>query len=273
VSVNNANTACHKGNLYVFGGAVVNEGPNFGYIWCTFDLQEFETRYKPSYKAGHSVWKTKLTTIEAEPETGRKLQIYDIGTGSWMTYPDEMPFRISGGATAWHLDQLYLIGGYTIEYDCELKSFYQSPSNSVWVFDPATGRWTPGPALPQSSLEPDSRAVTYRGYCLGHAVSYAGVIYYSGGSTLAINNTYKTSNPDVLNKYEYVSFSCTLRLDPNSPAWLPASQVQTGRTKNDYTLYGALPISINLRRIKAKSGRLVSCQVATEETLDVFVTT
>ena len=26
-------------------------------------------------------------------------------------------------------------GGYTIEYDCELKSFYQQPSSAVWIFE------------------------------------------------------------------------------------------------------------------------------------------
>ena len=38
--------------------------------------------------------------------------------------------RISGGATVWHLGKMYLIGGYSIEYDVELKSFYQNPTNS-----------------------------------------------------------------------------------------------------------------------------------------------
>ena len=27
-----------------------------------------------------------------------------------MQFPDETPFRVSGGATVWHLDRLYLIG-------------------------------------------------------------------------------------------------------------------------------------------------------------------
>ena len=27
-----------------------------------------------------------------------------------MQYPDETPFRLSGAATVWHLDKLYLIG-------------------------------------------------------------------------------------------------------------------------------------------------------------------
>ena len=38
-------SACLKGNLYHFGGNSVVEGPRFGYIWCSFDLQEFHTRY------------------------------------------------------------------------------------------------------------------------------------------------------------------------------------------------------------------------------------
>ena len=38
-------TACLKGNLYHFGGTSSVEGPRFGYIWCSFDLQEFHTRY------------------------------------------------------------------------------------------------------------------------------------------------------------------------------------------------------------------------------------
>ena len=58
-------------------------------------------------------------------------------------------FRISGGSTVWHLGKLYLIGGYTIEYDVELKSFYQNPTNTVWVFDPAKGFWNQGPSLPR----------------------------------------------------------------------------------------------------------------------------
>ena len=38
-------TACLKGNLYHLGGTSSLDGPRFGYIWCSFDLQEFHTRY------------------------------------------------------------------------------------------------------------------------------------------------------------------------------------------------------------------------------------
>ena len=68
--------------------------PRFGYIWCSFDLQEFSTRYSQSYKAGHSTWKTRLTSIEAEPSISPRLHIYDLTTkvlmhfawGNWFSF-------------------------------------------------------------------------------------------------------------------------------------------------------------------------------------------
>ena len=183
-----------------------------------------------------------------------------------MQYPDETPFRLSGGATVWHLDKLYLIGGYTIEYDCELKSFYQQPAASVWIFDPAVGKWAMGAPLPKASLVTNDKTISFRGYsfggCIqdidilktlkilffslsnkfvkrrflllpyvpsaGQASSHAGFIYYSGGATLAVNNTYKPADPGPLHKYEYVSFTKVMRLDPNTEDW---SQVRPFMTQ------------------------------------------
>jgi hypothetical protein len=42
--------------------------------------------------------------------------------------------RLSGGASVWHLGKLYLVGGYTVEYDVELKSFYQGGSVLCYRF-------------------------------------------------------------------------------------------------------------------------------------------
>ena len=83
-------------------------------------------------------------------------------------YPEDPPFRISGGATVWHLDKLYLIGGYTVEYDCELKSFYQSPVSSVWIFDPSVGKWNMGPPLPKESFVTNNKIIRFKGYALGN---------------------------------------------------------------------------------------------------------
>lgn len=113
---------------------------------------DISTSFSPSYKAGHSIWKTRLSSIDEEPVTNSHLHIYDVSTSSWMKYPEDPPFRISGGATVWHLDKLYLIGGYTIEYDCELKCFYQSPVSNVWIFDPSLGTWCMGPPLPKEGI-------------------------------------------------------------------------------------------------------------------------
>jgi len=73
--------------------------------------------YTESYKAGHSIWKTRLSSIDEEPRTNPHLHIYDVSTKCWMKFPEDPPFRISGGATVWHLDKLYLIGGYTVQYN------------------------------------------------------------------------------------------------------------------------------------------------------------
>ena len=67
----------------------------------------------------------------------------------------------------WHLGKLYLIGGYTIEYDCELKCFYQSPVCNVWIFDPSMGSWCMGPPLPKESFVAKNKTIKFRGYCLG----------------------------------------------------------------------------------------------------------
>jgi hypothetical protein len=51
----NSNCACLKGNLYLFGGTAVTEGPDFGYIWCSFDLQA------SSYNTDNRIYMIKKT--------------------------------------------------------------------------------------------------------------------------------------------------------------------------------------------------------------------
>jgi hypothetical protein len=42
------------------------------------------------------MWRTKLTSIAEEPLTSSTLLIHDLNTGTWMTFPDETPFRCMG---------------------------------------------------------------------------------------------------------------------------------------------------------------------------------
>ena len=95
----------------------------------------------------------------------------------------------------------------------------------VWIFDPSVGKWAMGAPLPRASLGATDKTISFRSYCFGQASSHAGFIYYSGGATLAVNNTYKTRENGPLNKYEYVSFTKVMRLDPNTEEW---AQVWTG---------------------------------------------
>ena len=54
-----------------------------------------------------------------------------------------------------------------MEYDCELKSFYQSPVSSVWMFEPSVGKWCMGPPLPKESFVTTDKKIRFRGYSLG----------------------------------------------------------------------------------------------------------
>ena len=101
----------------------------------------------------------------------------------------------------------------------------------------------------------------------GTATSHAGYIYYSGGATMAVNNTFKSSDPGPLNKYEYVSFTKIMRLDPITDTWTTVFMVRPDLNQN-YTLYGAVPSSVSLKRIKVKNGHLVSCSLASEDVSD-----
>ena len=98
----------------------------------------------------------------------------------------------------------------------------------------------------------------------GTATSHAGYIYYSGGCTLAVNNTYKVSDPGPLNKYEYVSFTKVMKLDPVTDTWTTVFMVRPD-TQQNYTLYGAVPSSLNLKRIKVKNKCLVNCTLSTND--------
>ena len=109
----------------------------------------------------------------------------------------------------------------------------------VWIFDPSVGKWAMGAPLPKASLGATDKTISFRGYCFGQASSHAGFIYYSGGATLAVNNTYKTRENGPLNKYEYVSFTKVMRLDPNTEEW---AQVWTGTPPwENFSTYG-LPL-------------------------------
>jgi len=97
----------------------------------------------------------------------------------------------------------------------------------------------------------------------------------------------QVTDPGPLNKYEYVSCSKVLKLDPVTDTWTSVfrwistlylqylqyiyniSTLSTlsvrPETQQNYTLYGAVPSSINLKRIKAKNGHLVSCNLAVND--------
>ena len=84
---------------------------------------------------------------------------------------------------------------------------------------------------------------------------------------MAVNNTFKSSDPGPLNKYEYVSFSKVMRLDPITDTWSCVLTVRPDLNQN-YTLYGAVPSSVSLKRIKVKNGHLVTSCLSSADQAD-----
>ena len=79
-----------------------------------------------------------------------------------------------------------------------------------------------------------------------------------------MNNTYKVTDPGALNKYEFVSFTKVMKLDPVTDSWSSVFSVRP-ESKQSYTLYGAVPSSISLKRIKVKNGHLVNTSLSIDD--------
>ena len=47
----------------------------------------------------------------------------------------KLPFQLGDSATVMFQDKLWVIGGYEVKYDEELKLFYQRPGTAVWIYD------------------------------------------------------------------------------------------------------------------------------------------
>ena len=63
-------------------------------------------------------------------------QKFDFATESWSDCPEmKLPFQIGDSGTAIFKGRLWVVGGYEIKYDDELKLFYQKPVNRVWIYD------------------------------------------------------------------------------------------------------------------------------------------
>ena len=68
-------------------------------------------------------------------------QKYDLVSESWSECPEmQLPFQLGDSATVMFKDRLWVVGGYEVKYDEDLKLFYQRPVNAVWIYDFETKR-------------------------------------------------------------------------------------------------------------------------------------
>lgn len=70
------------------------------------------------------------------------VEIYDPATDRWNTAPS-LPAKVHHAAAAVIGSRLYVVGGFS-------RSFFSvwNPVASLFIYDPADGRWTEGPAMP-----------------------------------------------------------------------------------------------------------------------------
>lgn len=115
--------------IYSFGGHLLDPGNTFVYVHCSYDLQEFS-----NYKSGHAHVKTLMGYLKETPLPSLACQRYDLRTSEWRECPDmRLPFQLGDSATCVFRGKLWVAGGYTVQYDHNLKLFYQRPECQVWA--------------------------------------------------------------------------------------------------------------------------------------------
>ena len=67
-SSSNGMSFYHQGSVTSFGGYRIDEGTQFHYVTCTFDLNE-----SVPIKSGHSVVVTSLSSLAAEPKANMQV--------------------------------------------------------------------------------------------------------------------------------------------------------------------------------------------------------
>ena len=75
------------------------------------------------------------------------------------------------------------------------------------------------------------------------------------------------TDPGALNKYEYVSFTKVMKLDPVTDSWSSVFSVRP-ESKQSYQLYEAVSSSISLKRIKFKNRHLVNSSMSIDDLVE-----
>lgn len=268
--------------VFCLGGFRLQHGSNFTYVHCAYDLQEFGDGPTSvsgggggdgagGYKSGHSHVRTAMNYLNDTPVANQTTFEYQLAGPSpssasssssrpgWAESPESarLPCPVGDAASAFFAGELWVVGGFRIQYDEELKLFYQQPRAETWVYSFAEERWRAGPPLPTEGKDGG-------GYTRGTAYVHGGRLFFSGGARLKVNSAGESNQI-----YEYVPNTKVFMLaDPpgdagaegGSPSPCPSSWTLlldlgyfwSKFRHADYSVLAVFPADITLTRLKVR---------------------
>ncbi len=163
-----------------------SSGP-FSYVSCNFSLQQYES--------GHSRVVTAVTHLLDVPIPNLRVQMSDMLPTSphssdrdynWVDVAEmKLPSPVGDAAVVQKDNgEIWVLGGFKIDYDDKLHLFYQNPVTDVWIYSAEVRSWREGPPLPKNE-----RSCGNKGYTRGTGcILDNGCILYSGGACLRLDN-------------------------------------------------------------------------------------
>ena len=147
-------------------------------VICTYTVPDLESGF-----GIHNILTTEVITCATVPYPRPEISKYSQKKDSWHEIPDvSLPSPICDASIVQVLDDIFVIGGFTLKNDVSRNLHYFEPQTSLWKLNLKTNKWCQGPDLPVlDDLIGFAKGTTY-------LLDDGCQIIYSGGVQLKINS-------------------------------------------------------------------------------------
>ena len=147
-------------------------------VICTYTVPDLESGF-----GIHNILTTEVITCATVPYPRLEISKYSQKKDSWHEIPDvSLPSPICDASIVQVLDDIFVIGGFTLKNDVSRNLHYFEPQTSLWKLNLKTNKWCQGPDLPVlDDLIGFAKGTTY-------LLEDGCQIIYSGGVQLKINS-------------------------------------------------------------------------------------